>query len=126
MRDRVKIAAGLALFLSVALFPVWQRAASGRAPRPEPKIAKPQTQCVAPRAVMRASHMQLLDGWRDGVVRGAARTAHAADGRLLKVSLTGTCLECHANKKEFCDACHTDLAVKPVCFDCHSEPKERA
>jgi hypothetical protein len=125
MRDRVKIAGGLALFLSLALFPVWQRAASGRAPRPEPKIAKPQTKCVAPGAVMRVSHMQLLDGWRDGVVRRAARTARAADGRLLDVSLTGTCLECHPNKKEFCDACHTDLAVKPVCFDCHSEPKER-
>jgi hypothetical protein len=125
MRDRLKIAAGLALFVGVALFPLWQRAAGGRAERPAPKIAKPQTQCAAPRGVMRVSHMQVLDEWRDAVVRGGERTIRTAEGRPLTRSLTGTCLECHSNKKAFCDACHVDLAVQPVCFECHAVPEER-
>jgi hypothetical protein len=126
MRDRVKIGAGLALFLAIALLPVWQRAAADRAPRPEPKIAKPGTQCLAPKGVMRTAHMQLLDGWRDGVVRDGVRTERAADGRVIGRSLGGTCLECHANRKDFCDSCHADLAVKPVCWECHADPKERS
>ena len=97
MRDRAKIAAGLALFVAVALFPVWQRAAVGTPARPEPKIAKPQTQCVAQRGTMRVSHMQVLDGWRDGVVRTGIRTERTADGRAVTRSLGGTCLECHSN-----------------------------
>jgi hypothetical protein len=125
MRDRAWIAWGLALFLAAALAPVWQRAA-GSAARPEPKIARPQTRCVAPREVMRASHMQLLDGWRQAVVRGAGRTEHAADGHEVARSLGGTCLECHADRKEFCDRCHADLAVKPACWDCHGDAKERS
>ena len=126
MRDRAKIAAGLALFVAVALFPVWQRAAVGTPARPEPKIAKPQTQCVAQRGTMRVSHMQVLDGWRDGVVRTGIRTERTADGRAVTRSLGGTCLECHSNKKDFCDSCHADLAVKPVCWECHADPKERS
>ena len=125
MRDGVKIAAGLTLFAGLALAPVWQRAGV-EAKRPEPKIAKPQTQCVAPRAVMRVSHMQVLDGWREAVVRDARRAERSGAGVELTRSLNGACLDCHHNKKEFCDSCHGDLAVKPVCFDCHQEPKERS
>jgi hypothetical protein len=126
MRDGLRIAAGLGLFVAVALAPVWQRAASARAPRPAPRIARPGTRCVAPPEVMRASHMQLLDGWRDAVVRGAGRTARAADGRPVTRSVSGTCLECHPNQREFCDTCHGDLAVQPVCWECHHERKERS
>jgi hypothetical protein len=40
------------------------------------------------------------------------------------MSLTRTCLDCHSNKAEFCDRCHTYMAVDPYCWDCHVEPKE--
>jgi hypothetical protein len=125
MRDGATIALGVALFVGFALSPVWQRAASAGQPRPEPKIARPQSACVAPRAVMRVSHMQVLEGWRDAVVRDGARTERTADGRELARSLTGTCLECHSNKQEFCDRCHVQLAVHPGCWSCHPDPKER-
>ncbi len=125
MRDGAKIAAGLAAFVALALAPVWHRALGGPTARPEPKIEKPQTRCVAPREVMRASHMQLLDGWREAVVRDARRVDHVAGRPDVTRSLTGTCLECHPNRKDFCDRCHADLAVKPVCWECHPDPKER-
>src|SRR5512133_2521917 len=124
MRDGAKIAAGLAVFVAVVLSPVWQRAMAGAASRPQPEIAKPKTRCVAPREVMRVSHMQLLEGWREEVVREARRVEHQPD-REVSRSLTGTCLECHPNRKEFCDRCHADLAVRPVCWECHPDPKER-
>ena len=124
MRDGPRIAAGLALFLGLALAPVWQRAASGRAAPAEPVVARPATRCVASRDAMRASHMRLLDAWRDKVVRTGRRAAEDADGRALAASLTGTCLGCHDNKKEFCDRCHEQLVVKPVCWSCHPEKAE--
>jgi len=125
MRDGPLIAAGLALLLGVALLPVWQRALAQRGERPEPVIARPQSSCVAPREVMRVSHMQLLDTWRTAVVRHALRTEHGSGGREITRSLTGTCLGCHSNRREFCDRCHDDLAVKPVCWGCHPDPTER-
>jgi len=126
MRDRPVIAAGLALFLGLALAPVWQRAAAGRAVPPEPVIAKPATRCLASGETMRASHMRLLDEWRQAVVRSGRRSAADADGRMVTMSLGGTCLECHDNRKEFCDRCHLQLVVKPECWSCHPETAEKS
>jgi hypothetical protein len=127
MRDAWKIAGGTALFVALALAPVWQRAGAQRAERPAPKIARPEARCVAPRELMRVSHMQVLDGWRDAVVRGgASRTATTAEGHQVARSLSGGCLECHPNQREFCDRCHDDLLVRPVCWSCHQEKRERS
>ena len=125
MRDAPAIAAGVVVFLALALAPVWQRAAAGPAEVTRPKIARPDTRCVAPRSEIRASHMQLLDGWRDAVVRHGKRQTVDQLGTPIQASLTGTCLECHGAKKDFCDGCHGQLAVQPVCWDCHHDPKER-
>ena len=64
---------------------------------------------------------------------GATRSCGAAsgptwraDGKTVTMSLSGTCMSCHPNKKEFCDACHDYLAVSPYCWDCHVEPKEKS
>ena len=126
MRDGAKIFAGLTVFLALALAPVWQSALHGAARKPEPKIVTKAKQCVEPTAEMRRNHMQLLNTWRDTVVRRDQRTYLAADGKTVTMSLSGTCMSCHPNKKEFCDTCHNYLAVNPYCWECHIEPKEKS
>jgi hypothetical protein len=69
---------------------------------------------------MRASHMVLLQDWRDAVVREGVREYTTADGRTVQMSLTGTCLRaCHTDKAAFCDRCHDYAHVKPSCWSCH-------
>ena len=74
---------------------------------------------------MRARHMDLLDDWRDRVVREGERV-YVSDlsGASHEMSLSNTCMDCHSNKAEFCDRCHDYMAVDPYCWDCHVEPKE--
>ena len=40
------------------------------------------------------------------------------------MSLSQSCLGCHSNKEQFCDACHNYAGVKPNCWSCHIVPKE--
>jgi hypothetical protein len=121
-----KIIAGLLIFLVLLSFPFWyNNGISGKAnPKPETKIVTAEKECVAPKAFMRDAHMTFLSGWRDDVVRREQRLFVSANGQTHDKSLTGTCLNCHPNKSEFCDCCHTFMAVSPYCFDCHVEPKE--
>jgi hypothetical protein len=120
MRDRVPAAAGLVVVLAVLCWPVWRTLA---APPPHPPdLVRPvgAANCVAPTDYMRASHMTLLQGWRDQVVRDGVRTFRTADGRAVPISLTGTCLRaCHTDKTTFCDRCHEYAGVKPTCWECH-------
>lgn len=125
MHDGGKILTSLAAFLALALFPVWRPAIGRTVPRPEPKIVTAEKKCIEPRETMRASHMALLNSWRDTVVRRGERTYLSRDGKNVTMSLSGTCMRCHPNKAEFCDSCHNDLAVAPYCWDCHIEPKEK-
>lgn len=124
MHDGSKILAGIVVFLAVALLPVWHNALVASAPRPEVKIATQEKQCVDSAVAMRASHMDVLNQWRDAVVRDGTRTTVTPTGMNVSMSLTKTCMDCHSNKKEFCDACHNYLAVDPSCWECHVEPKE--
>ena len=125
MHDGGKIIAGLAAFIAVAALPFWHSALGDRPVKPEPKLVTQEKQCVADRATMRASHMDMLNTWRDTVVRKGERSFVTAAGRSFNMSLSNTCMSCHPNKKEFCDSCHTYLAVAPYCWDCHVEPKEK-
>lgn len=123
MYDGSKILAGIAVFLAVALLPVWHNALVAAGPRPQLKLPPEQKQCVDSAVVMRASHMDVLDQWRDAVVREGQRQTTTPTGMQVSMSLTKTCMNCHSNKKEFCDACHNYLAVAPSCWQCHVEPK---
>jgi hypothetical protein len=125
MHDGGKILTGLAAFVVVAALPFWHAAIGGRSVKPEPKIVTQEKQCVASKEVMRATHMDMLNTWRNTVVRQGQRTYLASTGKTVTMSLSNTCMSCHPNKKEFCDTCHTYLAVSPYCWDCHVEPKER-
>lgn len=76
------------------------------------------------RLIARTEHMELLDDWRDEVVREGKRLRlgmHAGDARATK-SLSNTCLDCHTNQAEFCDRCHDNAGVAPYCWDCHVDP----
>jgi len=73
---------------------------------------------------MKANHMDLLNQWRDDVVRKGVRIYKAGNGRKFEMSLSNTCMNCHSNKSEFCDECHGYGGVDPYCWDCHIEPEE--
>ncbi|MBI4633275.1 MAG: sulfate reduction electron transfer complex DsrMKJOP subunit DsrJ [Deltaproteobacteria bacterium] len=124
-----KIIAGIVVFLIAATFPFWY--GRGKAVRPpDLKLDTPVIQqlkeklCVEPAPYMRANHMKLLTVWRDAAVREGNRSYTAINGRVYTISLTSTCLECHSNKKQFCDRCHNYAGAKPACWNCHIIPEE--
>jgi len=126
MYDASKIVAGLAVFVVLATSPLWYNALSA-APPGAPELQQPpngSTECVEATDYMRANHMDLLDQWRDTVVRDDVRTYTSEPGKNYTMSLSDTCLDCHSNKEQFCDACHTYSAVDPYCWECHVIPEE--
>lgn len=124
-----KIIAGLIIFVALVTFPFYNNFGTVNV-KPEPKIDTPEIQkmekkhCIEPKAVMKGEHMQILNNWRDSVVRDGNRVYIASDGTHYTMSLQNTCMKCHSNKKEFCDKCHNYMAVTPYCWDCHIAPKE--
>lgn len=126
MHDKGKVLIGIAVFLVVVLFPIWYSAASGKAGHvPDPVIDTEGPNCVEPADWMRSHHMELLDDWRDEVVRENDRYLSDPVGRnreFTNKSLSGTCLGCHKSKENFCDACHDYVGVEPDCWDCHNLP----
>jgi len=134
MYNSGKIIAGLVVFLAFFTFPFYYNLGRANA-RPEIKTDTPAIQkwvqehgkkeCVESKEYMRAEHMQLLNKWRDSVVRENNRVYVTLDGtKKFDISLQNTCMDCHSNKKDFCDKCHTYMAVKPYCWSCHIQPKE--
>ncbi len=125
MYDAPKVLLGLVIFFVLITFPIWYNAAGGTADY-VPELAKPVkgTTCVAEVSYMRTTHMDLLNEWRDEVVRNNARVYVAPDGVKYNKSLTRTCLDCHSDKEGFCDKCHDYLKVDPYCWDCHVVPSK--
>lgn len=132
MYDSAKVISGLFVFLVIVTFPVWYNMSTGAAgPAPELEKAARGEQCVRDTGYMRGYHMDLLNEWRDTVVRDGDRFETGAGGRLgpygeatYERSLTNTCLGCHENKDKFCDRCHDYAGVDPYCWNCHIDPKE--
>jgi hypothetical protein len=75
--------------------------------------------CVESSEYMRAEHMQMLDQWRDAVVREGKTHYVSASGQPFEMSLDDGCLKCHSNRDEFCDSCHDYASVEVYCWDCH-------
>ena len=124
MYNADKIIPGLIVFFCLISFPIWYSMASGKAAYiPEPEIVTEEKQCIEATQYMRDKHMDLLNDWRESVVREGTMTYVASDGKEYNMSLTGTCMDCHPNKAEFCDECHNYLGVKPNCWDCHNLPE---
>jgi hypothetical protein len=134
MYDKQKVTIGLAVFLVIVLFPIWFSIARGGSGEKADPVLPPRdrsTRCIAPTETMRATHMEILNDWRDSVVRRGRRLVKVEglpgpDHGMWEMSLTRTCLssDCHSNKSTFCDRCHTYADVTPYCWDCHVAPKE--
>ncbi|HWR90484.1 MAG TPA: sulfate reduction electron transfer complex DsrMKJOP subunit DsrJ [Dissulfurispiraceae bacterium] len=129
MYDGGKIVILILVLIGLVTFPIYYNAGKAAA-KPDPKIDTPVIQqmqvkkCIEPKEFMKAEHMQILDDWRDAVVRNGETVYVASDGQKYPMSLQNTCMRCHSNKDKFCDECHTYVAVKPYCWDCHIEPKK--
>ena len=73
---------GIVVFLALAFFPFYYNVGKVNA-KPEPKVDTPAIQewekqygkkeCVEPKEFMRTDHMQLVNLWRDSVVRSMNR-----------------------------------------------------
>ena len=129
MKDKKLIITGVIIFFIIVTFPFWYN--RGRA-APQPDLiltakAKAAKVCVRSTEYMKAEHMQLLDIWRDSVVRSGERIYVSPAGKEYTMSLSNTCLDCHSNKADFCDRCHNYASVRPYCWDCHIDnPKENS
>jgi cytochrome c len=122
-----KIIVGIVIFLGLITFPIYYNAVKAGAP---PKLEMPDkskgTECVMPTKFMKSSHMELLDSWRNDVVRNGLRVFTSPTGKKYNMSLQVTCMNCHTSKANFCDRCHNYLNVAPKCWECHIEPVEKS
>ncbi len=121
-----KIFVGILIFIIVFTSPIWTNWLNREeAHKPNIVLPKDYKECVAETGYMKANHMDLLNRWRDLVVRENIRflekdgQPYLIDGKKTEMSLTKTCLKCHNNKENFCDECHNYLDVSPYCWDCH-------
>ncbi|NIO21609.1 MAG: cytochrome C [Candidatus Aenigmarchaeota archaeon] len=123
MYDGGKIIVGLIIFIALAAFPFYTNIGK-TIELPSELVAEPDDMHVGniPIVNMRSAHMDLLDTWRDEVVRGGERFTVFDEDEYEK-SIQNGCLGCHP-KQEFCDRCHSYAGVKPYCWDCHFPEEE--
>ena len=91
MGDKGKILFGLAVFVILVTYPFWSRLAAAGEPeggRPELELPANETDCIEETSFMTANHMDLLNQWRDGLVRDGNPEYTAADGKTYLKSLT--------------------------------------
>ena len=127
MSSRMRIALGLGVFLLLGAYPVWNGLASDADPE-RPALARAldstgTTGCIEDTTWMKAHHPALLNEWRTAVVRDGERKWVSSTGVQWDMSLTGTCLKCHANTETFCTRCHDYAEVQPTCWNCHVAPE---
>ena len=111
--------------LVLVTLPFWYQALTGQVGA-APKLELPagKDRCIESTPYMRSHHVDLLNTWKETVVRQGERVYMAGDGKEYTMSLTNTCIECHKDKAKFCDRCHNYVQVSPTCWSCHNVPKE--
>jgi hypothetical protein len=131
MNDKKLIITGLIIFIVIVVSPFllnMGKASTGADPVIPEGLKEKKGECIFPKEEMKAEHMQILDKWRETVVRQGERVYVAPSGKEYNMSLSSgenSCIGCHSNKTEFCDRCHDYASVRPYCWDCHNEPKEK-
>ncbi len=129
MYDGKKIIPGLIIFVGLVTSPLWYNAMSGKlgyVPKPEiaPEILKAKKECVEPKAFIRVNHKNLLEDWKESVVREGVRIYRASNKKTYTMDLNRTCMSCHQDRTKFCDQCHNYMGVTNKCWDCHIYPKQ--
>ena len=121
----------LVVFIGIIATPLIMN--SGRASEvPSPSLDTPvinsldSSSCVEDVEFMRAQHMSMLNEWRTDAVRSGITEYTNSRGQIFEVSLENGCLNCHSNRVEFCDTCHTYAAVDPDCWNCHDAERSRS
>lgn len=126
MYDSGKIILGLILFVGLFTSPFWYDSLTNKALQ-KPDLILPardnQQQCVESVEYMRSNHMILLNEWRDDFVRKGVTIYTSSTGKKYEISLEKSCLGCHSNTTQFCDRCHSYLAVNLTCWSCHTEAR---
>ena len=88
MYNKGLIVSGLVIFVLLVTFPIWFNGLDA-GPLPKPELPPGgEKECVAPAAEMRDSHMQLLNVWRDDVLRNSNRVTVTVGGVNDKASIT--------------------------------------
>ncbi len=119
-----KIITGLVIFVLLISAPFWLNVGQANE-LPDISLDTPainqlsEKQCVESVEFMRSQHPQLLNDWRDQVVREGESIYVSSSGERYEMSLDNNCLQCHSNQSQFCDACHTYTSVELYCWDCH-------
>ena len=123
-----RIITGLVIFVFIVTSPFLLNI--GKADEPaDPSLDTPainqldKKECVESVEYMRAQHPKLLNEWRDEAVREGQTVYVSNSGKSYAMSLENGCFQCHTNKSQFCDSCHTYADVKPYCWDCHNAEK---
>jgi len=127
MTDRRLIYFGIAAVVIVLTYPFWAGlVVTGTTTQPELSLPADASACIEDTDFMTASHMVLLNQWRDDAVREGVReyVSQSGDmaGETVTISLTGTCLACHGTKDDFCIRCHDYANVSVTCWNCHLDP----
>lgn len=124
MFDAGKTVVGLVVFGALVTGPIWYAVGKKGSP---PELQKPagEKECVEPTSFMRARHMELLNQWRDAVVRRDEHVYVSTSGKRHEISLTKTCLRCHEDPDKFCNKCHQYAGVDAFCWDCHQQKRAR-
>jgi len=125
MSDKGKILFGLSIFVILITYPFWSSVATAGEPeggRAELDYPADADACIEPTDYMAASHMDLLNQWRDDLVREGNREYVSSTGETYEKSLTKTCLNCHEDRDTFCTRCHDYADVRPTCWQCHVTP----
>ncbi len=122
MTDKPRIIIGLVFVLVAVTFPFWYALAAGP-PGAPPELEALEGKCVHDAEYMRAHHMDVLETWREEVVREGDKTQIDIDGKKYEKSLTKTCMDCHKSRENFCQKCHSYADVHPTCWNCHNETK---
>ncbi|MGI6226830.1 MAG: sulfate reduction electron transfer complex DsrMKJOP subunit DsrJ [Peptococcales bacterium] len=124
MYNSRNIIIGLIIFVGIFTFP-FILGAGKTTGAPEVSLDTPKIneldakECILDTQYMRSDHMKVLADWKVEVVREDNRVFVSDSGKEYIMSLQNTCLDCHSNKEDFCDACHTYAEVDPNCWDCH-------
>ena len=138
MYDSGKVIAGLIVFVLLVTLPIWYNVFAGKdepeLQKVDPKIAaecviEGKGACVEDPEWMRANHMQLLNQWRDEVVREGKRvhtSMTTGDKYWKSLGKPDGCLCCHTDQAKFCDKCHDYAGISETiyCWECHVAPEE--